>query len=83
MASVKEQILEGLKPALTAKIKADIINTGILRGPISLESVTDRIWKRLRTNVQTAGALIAFGIKKSEIDDIVKQVFEELGIEVK
>ena len=79
---IKEQILEGLKPALTAQIKSDV-DAGRIKQPVNFNQTMDVIWRTLRMNVQTAGAIIAFGIKKEDVGAIVKQVFVDLKIEIK
>jgi len=78
---VKESLLEGLKPALTEQIKQEMAK-GELQQPVDFEATMDRIWRALRMNVQTAGALMVFKIKRDDVSTIVKQVLMDLKIEV-
>lgn len=79
---VKETILSGLKPALTAQVKAGL-EKGLLKQPVDFKTTSDSVWKRCKTNVQTAGAIMAFGIKREDIDKILREVFTDLNVEVK
>jgi hypothetical protein len=79
---VKESLLSGLKPALTAQVKAGIDN-GQLKQPVDFKVTSDNVWKRCKTNIQTAGAIMAFGIKREDIDRILREVFADLKVEVK
>jgi len=79
---VKETLLSGLKPALTAQVKAGL-DKGLLKQPVSFKETSDNVWKRCRTNIQTAGAIMAFGIKREDIDKLVREVFADLNVEVK
>ena len=80
--SVKEDLLSGLKPALTSQIRSDL-DSGRIKQPVELEVITKSTWHALRTNVQTAGALLVFGIKREEIDTLLREVFEDLKAKVK
>ena len=82
MASIKEQILEGLKPALTLQIRADL-DSGKVKQPVDIANTTQAINRALKMNVQTAGAMIVFGIKEDDITKLVTLIFEELKVEIK
>lgn len=78
----KELLLNGLKPVLTEQIRGDIAS-GKLKQPVEMETICKSVWKHLRTNVQTAGAIMAFRIKREEIDSLLKEVFSDLNVEIK
>ncbi len=79
---VKEGILSGLKPALVDEIRKGL-QTGRLKQPIDMRETMDNIWKRLRMNVQTSGAILIFGIKKEDLEPVVCDAFKDLGVQIK
>ncbi len=79
---VKETLLSGLKPVLTHTIKSGMAE-GKLVQPVDFAVTSENVWKHLRTNIQTAGALMAFRIKREEIDQLLREVFKDLKVEVK
>ncbi len=79
---LKQQILDGLKLVLLENFKKDI-DSGKLVSPIDFETKLDDVWKRLRLNPQTAGAIMLFRLKQEDIGKLLREVFTELGVEVK
>jgi hypothetical protein len=78
---IKETILEGLKPAVTQQVREGL-DKGLLKQPVDFKATADNVWKRLRVNVQTAGAMMAFGIKREDIDSLLRDVFKDLNVTV-
>jgi hypothetical protein len=79
---IKAMILAGLKPALIQQLASDI-DSGKLLQPIDFVKVSDATWKKLRMNLQTAGAITVFRIKQVDIESVLRDTFKELGIDVK
>lgn len=79
---VKETLLSGLKPVLTHTVKSGMAE-GKLVQPVDFAQTSENVWKHLRTNVQTAGAIMAFRIKREDIDKMLREVFADLKVEVK
>lgn len=78
---LRDALLAGLKPALIETVATGIAK-GDLKQPVNFAEVSKNVWHRVRMNPQTAGALIVFKIKREDIDSLLRQVFEELKIEV-
>lgn len=78
----KEDLLVGLKPVLLTQTKSDLA-LGKVTQPIVFADVSKHVWRSLRTNLQTGGALLFFGIKRKDIDKLLREVFEELKVEIK
>lgn len=78
----KEDLLTGLKPALTNIVK-DGIAQGKLKQPVIFAKTSKDVWHRLQMKPATAGALLLFQIKREDIDTILKEVFADLKVEVK
>lgn len=82
MTTVRDQLLSGLKPAVVQQMKAES-ESGQLKTPVDFEEMSERVWNALRTNVQTAGALMFFKIKKADIEIVLHEALAELNIEEK
>lgn len=78
----KEDLLAGLKPVLLTQTKSDLAS-GKVTQPIVFVDVSKYVWRSLRTNLQTAGAIMFLGIKREDIDKLLREVFVELKVEVK
>ncbi len=79
---IKENVLEGLKPQVLEQVKVGIAN-GKLKQPVDFVETSKAIWQHIRTNPMTCGATMTFGIKREDIDKLVREVFIELKVEVK